>query len=122
MSNAAVKMSVQPGYVLVERPQNFDVIMEEQPAQLQELSEFCEDAGCRNVLILGQGTKVHLEALDVHDLGRQIAKLHLHIAMVESHDATDEDVYFLESVALTRGSPIRFFDTESEARHWLGVS
>jgi hypothetical protein len=48
--------------------------------------------------------------------------MQLPIAMAESHDASDEDVSFLENVVANRGEPIRFFDTEREAKDWLGIS
>ena len=89
---------------------------------LMEMSTFCKEAGCRKVLILGPKTKVDLAVLDIYDLGKEIAKLDLRIAMVESHDASNEDVYFLETVVWNRGGPIQFFDTEKEAKDWLEIS
>jgi hypothetical protein len=59
---------------------------------------------------------------DIYDLGSELAGMQLPIAMAESHDASDEDVSFLENVVANRGEPIRFFDTEREAKDWLGIS
>jgi hypothetical protein len=115
-------MSLQPGYVLVERPQDYEVVLKEQPATLMEMSAFCKAAACLKVLILGPKTKVNLSELDIIDLGKEIGKLNLQIAVVESHDASNEDVCFLENVALNRGGSIRFFDTQKEAKGWLRVS
>jgi hypothetical protein len=115
-------MSIQPGYVLVERPQDYEVVLKEQPAMLMEMSAFCMAAARLKVLILGPKTKVNLSEFDIIDLGKEIAKLNLQIAVVESHDASNEDVDFLENVALNRGGSIRFFDTQKEAKGWLRAS
>ena len=122
MGNSDYKISIQPNYVLVERPQDYVVTMNEQPAMLMELSSVCKEADCRNALILGRRTKVNLSTFDILDLGQQIAKLDLRIAMVESHDASNEDVKFLENAVWNRGGYIRFFDSELEAKYWLGIS
>ncbi len=89
---------------------------------LTEMSAACEEAGCRKVLILGPKTKVNLEIFDIYDLGEQIARLHLKIAIVESHDASKDDESFLENVAFNRGGPLQFFINEEEARDWLEIS
>ena len=116
------KISIQPDFVLVERPPGYEVDLNELPLMLMELANFCEEADCRKVLVVGENTKVNLEVIDIFDLGSQLAELHLQIAMVESHDASDENVGFLENVAFNRGGQIRFFDTKKDAKYWLGVS
>ena len=121
MGTLDYKMSIQPGYVLVERPRGYDVVMKGPPEMLMELSAFCKAAACRKVLILGPDTKVKLSESDIVDLGMEIAKLNLQIAVVESHDASDEDVNLLENEAGERGGSIRFFDAEPVARDWLRV-
>jgi hypothetical protein len=65
---------------------------------------------------------VYLAAFDIYDLGKDIAETDLQLAMVESHDASAEQVEFLENVAVNRGGSIQFFDTEEEAKSWLGVT
>ncbi len=122
MGNSDYKMSIQPGYVLLERPPDYEVVLNEQPAMLTDMSAFCKAVSRRKVLILGQKTKVNLSALDILDLGKEIAKLNLQIAVVESHDASNEDVDFLENVVWNRGGSIRFFDSEMEAQYWLRIS
>ena len=119
MGNSGYNISIQSNYVLVERPQDYEVTLNEQPAMLMELSSVCKEADCRNALILGSGTKVKLSTFDILDLGQQIAKLDLRIAIVESHDASNEDVNFLENTVWNRGGYIRFFDSEIEAKYWL---
>ena len=116
------KVSIQSGYVLVERPQDYQVDLDDLPTMFVELSNFCREAHCRKVLIYGDRTKVNLGVMDIFKLGKELAKLHLQIAMVESHDASDDDVDFLENVTLNRGGRIRFFDSERDAKTWLGVS
>ena len=122
MGNSDYKITIRSGYVLVERPQDYEVTLNEQPAMLMELSSVCEEADCRKALILGPKTKVNLSTFDILDLGQQIAKLDLRIAIVESHDASNEDVNFLEKVVWNRGGYIRFFDSKMEAKYWLEIS
>ncbi len=112
-------MSIEPDYVLVERPEGFDVVADEQPAMLMEISAFCKAAARQKVFIFGPKTNVNLSQFDILDLGKEIAGLNLRIAVVESHDASSEDVNFLETVALNRGGSIRFFDSREEAEGWL---
>ena len=116
------KISIQPDYVLVERPEDFEVVIDEQPSMLMEMSAFCKAASRQKVLILGPKTKVSLSRFDILDLGEEIANLNLQIAVVESHDATTEDVDLLETVVVNRGGSMRFFDTQEEAKGWLRVS
>ncbi len=121
MGTSKQRISLQSGYLLVERPQDYEVVWSEQPARLMEMSAACKEAGCRKVLILGPRTKVRLSVSDIFDLGKEIAKLGLRIAVVELHDASNEDVELLENVAMNRGGPIQFFDNEQDAKDWLGI-
>ncbi len=122
MGNSKQEISVQSGYVLVERPQDYEVILNEQPAKLLEISAICKEAGCLKVLILGPRTKVRLSTVDIFNLGKAIAELGLKIAVVEVHDASNQDVSFLKDVVANRGGPIQFFDSEQQAKDWLGIS
>ncbi len=122
MSNSEQQISIRSGYVLVERPPDYEVVWTEQPARLKEISALCKEAGCRKVLVLGPRTKVKLSTLDIFNLGAMIAKLRLRVAVVELHDASDVDVSFLETVVMNRGRPIQFFDNEQNARDWLDVA
>ena len=121
MDNSEQKISIQPGYVLIERPQDYKVVWSELPARLMEISAACEEAGCRKVLILGPRTKVRLSVLDIYNLGQEIAKLGLRIAVVELHDVSKENVRFLENVVANRGGPFQFFDDEQDAKDWLEI-
>jgi hypothetical protein len=96
--------------------------LSEQAAMLKEVSTFCKEAGCTKVLVLGPKTKVNLTVVDIYGFGTEAAKLHLQVAVVESHDASKEDVSFLETVMQNRGGSIRFFDTEKKAKAWLAFS
>lgn len=116
------KMTIRPEYVLVERPRDYEVTLNEQPAILMELSSVCKEAGCRKVLIVGPKTKVNLSSFDILDLGKKIAKLDLRIAIAELHDASVEEVKFLENAVWNRGGYIRFFDSKMEAKYWLQIS
>ena len=122
MSNSEQKISVQPGYLLVERPEDYEVVWSEQLARLREISAAYKDAGCRKVLVLGPRTRVRLSMVDIFNLGEEIAKSGLQVAVVESHDASSDKVGFLETVVSNRGRPIQFFDNEQEAKDWLGVT
>jgi hypothetical protein len=110
------KMSIQPDYVLIERPRDFEVESTRLPEMLTELSAFCKAADRRKVLVLGPDTKVKLSEADIVNLGAELAKINMQMAIVESHDASDEDVNLLENEAGERGGSVRFFDTESAAR------
>jgi hypothetical protein len=119
MNSPDYQMSYQSGYVLVERLPGHKVILSDMPAFLREISAFCDAAGCRKVLLRGPRTTVDLSTLDLYDLGEQIAGSRLQIAVVETHDASDEDEAFLETVVFNRGGPLQFFDAEEDARNWL---
>ena len=95
--------------------------MSDQAALLTEVSTFCKKAGCKKVLIRGRKTKVNLTVADIHLFGTEAAKLRLQVAVVESHDASNADVRFLETVMWNRGGSIQFFDAEKEAKDWLEV-
>ncbi len=122
MGNSGYKITIQSDYVLVERPRDYEVTLNEQPAMLMDLSSVCKEADCRTALILGPRTKVNLSTFDILDLGKQIAKLGLRIAIAESHDASSEDVKFMEKAVWNRGGYSRFFDSEIEAKYWLQMS
>ena len=121
MGNSEQTISIQPGYVLVERPQDYEVIWSEQQARVMEISALCKEAGCQKVLVLGPRTKVRLSFTDILSLGLQLGNLNLKVAVVELHDASNEDVSFLENVTANRGSGIQFFDNEQDAKDWLGI-
>ena len=121
MNTSEHKISIQPGYVLVERPDDYEAVSSSQPAMLMELSVACKEAGCRKVMILGSSTKVRLSVPEIIELGEGIAKIGLRIAVVEKHDASAEDVELLENVATNRGGPIQFFDNEEDAKVWLSI-
>jgi hypothetical protein len=121
MDNLNHKMSIQPDYVLVERPEGFKVVPFEQPQMLMEISAFCKAAARQKVLVVGPRTNVNLTRFDILDLGKEIADLNLRIAVAESHDASDEDVEFLETTAVNRGGSIRFFDNQKDAEDWLTI-
>lgn len=122
MGNSDYKISTRPGYVVVERPPDYEVVLKEQPAALMAMAAACKEADCRKVLILGPKTKVDLAIVDIYELGQEIAEMHLKIAVVESHNASDADSRFLETVTSNRCAPLRFFDTEEEAKEWLKIS
>jgi hypothetical protein len=121
MENLSQTISIQPDYVLVERPPGYEVVLSEQATALLELSTACIKADCNKVLILGPRTKMSLTAFDILELGAEIAKLDLQLAIVELHDASDDAVSLLESAALNRGGAVRFFDAVSDAKDWLGI-
>ncbi len=67
MTRPGHTLSTKAGYVLVERPQNYEVVLSEQADSLAKISSFCAQAGRDKVLIVGPGTKVRLSVLDVYD-------------------------------------------------------
>lgn len=70
MGTAEPNISVQEAYILVERPRDFQVHLDEQPELLQKLSDICRKSGRHKVLILGENTKVGLSTLDLLELGK----------------------------------------------------
>ena len=122
MTISNITMSAQAGYVLVERAPNSEINLDEQPGMLDELCKFCREFKCNNVLLRGDNVRVNLSVYDIFELGKRIARTSLRVAMVESHDAIDEDVDLLETVVKNRGGSIQFFDSETDAKSWLGVS
>ena len=121
MTDVEQTISIQPGYVLIERPPDYEVNWEDQSEKLREISALCKEHGCPKILVRGPKTKVKLSMIEILRLGQEIAKSRLRVAVVERHDATDQDVRFLESVTAGRGGAIQFFDNEQDAKDWLGV-
>ncbi len=121
MSDPEYAISIQPGYVLVENPPNYDVVWIEQPPKLQAISAACSGAAYRKVLIRESNANVKLTVTEIFRLGEEVGKLNLKIAVVSTHDASKENERLLETAATTRGSPVRFFNKEQDAKDWLGV-
>jgi len=121
MSDPEYEISIQPGYVLVEDPPNYDVFWNEMPPKLQAISAACSEAGYRKVILRGSNINVKLTVPEIFALGEEIAKLNLKIAIVQLHDASKGNEELLENAASNRGSPILFFNNEQDARDWLGV-
>ena len=122
MSTSETSYSIHKGYVLAQRPRDYEVVLDKQGAELRELKAACNAAGVYKALILGPKTKVSLSSLDIYELGEKIGKLGLQIAIVEQHDASKDDVDFLQNVSFNRGGEVRFFTDESSAKAWLEVS
>ena len=45
MGMSDYKISNPPGFVLVERARDYEVVLDEQPAALSEIAAFCKKAG-----------------------------------------------------------------------------
>lgn len=121
MSELEYRFSIQPGYVLVEDPPNYDVVWIDQPPKLQAMAAACSEAGTRKVLIRGSSANVKLTTMEIFAFGEEVAKLKLKIAIVNLTDASKEDLRLFENVATNRGSPLRLFVNEQDAKDWLGV-
>lgn len=121
MIRSAQTISTHHDHILVERAPGYEVSIDEQPEVLMELSAACEKTGCKKVLIVGPRTRVGLSAFDILDLGKEIARIGVQMAIVETHDASDDAVSLLESAASNRGGSIQFFDNTHDARKWLEI-
>lgn len=121
MSDPDYVISIQPGYVLVEDPPDYEVVWSEQPRKLQAIAAACSEAGTRKVLVRGTNAKVRLTTTELFAFGEAVGELKLKIAVVNRDDAPVEDSRFLENVANNRGSHLGLFDNEEEAREWLGI-
>ena len=100
---------------------DYEVVGSEQPAKLQAIAAACTEADCRKVLIRGGTAKVRLTPADIYDLGQEIARLRLRVAIVNSPDASKANEGFLKDVAKNRGSAVQFFGNEQGAKDWLRV-
>jgi hypothetical protein len=121
LPGAAYTISRQPDFVLVERSPGAVVTINEQPAMFADIRQACELAACRKVLLRGSKVNVRLSVEDLFELGEVIAKMGLRIAVVETHDASDESVEFLETVTFNRGGSFEFFEHEKTAIEWLNA-
>jgi len=121
MEKADQVITIHPDHILVERPPDYEVEISGQLQALVTLSAVCNQANCKKVLIVGPRTRVELSAFDIVELGKEIAKLDIQLAIAETHDASDDAVSLLESVALSRGCHIRYFDDVEVAKDWLGI-
>ena len=122
MRNSEQTISSRPDYILVERPPGYEVVFNEQSRDLLELSAAINETGHNKVLVSGPRTKVRLSIFDILELGKRIAKLDIQMAIVEIHDASNDAVSLLKTVALNRGSKIRFFDNVDDAEVWLEIT
>jgi hypothetical protein len=122
MTTSVQTISIRPDHILVERPADYEVVLSEQSKDLLELSAASNETGCKKVLVVGPRTKVRLSPFDMLELGKRIAKLDLQMAIVEIHDASNDAMSLLKSVALNRGSRIRFFDNVDDAKRWLEIA
>ncbi len=121
MTEKNYTLSVHDDHVYVERAPNAEVAMADQKVMIEEIMQTCRETGCRNVIVAGAAVKVGLSTLDLLQIGNEVANARLRVAVVEDHDASTDDVSFLENVAWNRGGLIRFFDTDADARDWLGI-
>jgi hypothetical protein len=121
MGQSAQVISTHHDHILIERAPGYEVAIDEQPEALMELSAACEKAGCKKVLLVGPRTRVGLSAFDILDLGKEIARIGVQMAIVEIHDASDDAVSLLESAASNRGGAIQFFDNTRDAKQWLEI-
>ena len=119
MSPNKFTIELDDGYVRVAREADYEVFAGDMPWLLDQISVACRESGCRKVLVTGTDTQVHLSTMEVFDLGETIAEMGLRVAIVEVHDAPDEDAEFLGAVAFNRGGGVEFFETESAALKWL---
>lgn len=121
MENPDQTISIHSDYVLVERPPGYEVVNSEQLSALKKLSTACNNAGSNKVLILGPRTRISLSAFDLLDLGAEIAKRKLQMAIVELSDASEDALSLLESAARNRGGAVKFFDNVGDAKTWLEI-
>jgi hypothetical protein len=112
---------IERGYVRIEEPSGFEVILEEQKFRLQVVAAACRDANTNKVLINGPATKVSLSAIELLELAEKIAELKLQVALVVNTDISSGLESFFVEMASDRGSPMRFFENEEAAKDWLNI-
>ncbi len=121
MLESNIKITRRQGYMIVDRPARYTVKPDYEIRLYEQLVDACRQAHCKNVLMRGPDTRVNLSTMEVLDLGAHIADTRLNVAVAETHNASQDDVEFLQNVVWNRGGALRFFDSEREALHWLGV-
>ena len=121
MTEMKQTISILDDHILVERPPGYEVEITEQISDLADLQAISDETGLKKVLVVGPKTNVKLSPFDVLELSKLIAKLDVQLAIVELHDASDDAVELLSSAAFNRGSTIRFFDNEVDAKAWLEI-
>ena len=119
MAKTAYTIRIESDYIHVERAPGSRVDFQSQPAMIRDILANCKAAGCRKILLTGPKIRVRLSTSDIYDLGREVAKSQIRIAVVEEHDADPEDTIFFETVARNRGGFIKFFADEDSAKRWL---
>ncbi len=112
---------IEQGYVRIEEPPGFEVILEEQKFRLQVIAAACRDSNTNKVLINGPATTVNLSAIELLELAKEIAKLKLQVALVVNTDISSGLESFFVEMASNRGSPMRFFENEEAAKDWLNI-
>jgi len=112
---------IERGYVRIEEPPGFEVILEEQKFRLQVVAAACRDANTNKVLINGPATKVSLSVIELLELAKEIAKLKLQVALVVNTDLSSGLESFFVDMASNRGSPMQFFENEEAAKDWLNI-
>ena len=90
-------------------------------AYLADVLAACEEHDCHQVLIHERLTGPRLKADDVFDLASEGAMKSLGIfqAIAYVDEQMGDMSYFLETVAINRGMPIKVFRTVAHAEHWL---
>ena len=121
MTDSKYVISIQPGYALVEEPADYEVVWKEQPSKLRELAATCREADTNKVIVKGSTVNVKLSMMEILMLSKEIAKVKLNIAIITKHDLTKEHETLFKDIATNRGSPIRFFDNEPDAKDWLAI-
>ena len=121
MTDSKYVIPIQPGYVLVEEPPDYEVVWKEQPAKLRELAVTCREANTNKVIVKGSTVNVKLSMMEILMLSKEIAKVKLNVAIIAKHNLTKEHEELFKEVATNRGSPIRFFGNEQDAKDWLGI-
>ena len=119
MAGASYTIRVEGGCVVVDDPPDYELVWSEQPAKLKAIAEACSRVGTRKVLIRGTTAQVKLTPAEIFKFGEEIARLGLRVALVTSVDASPKDQQFFTHVTRNRGSWIRPFSDEGEARAWL---
>lgn len=122
MSDATYKISARPGYILCEDPPGYEVMWSEMEPKIEAIRAACERAECHKVLVRCPDIHMKLTTIEYFDLGKAIGEMNIQIAFEMTGDTlTAKNLTLLENAASNRGSPIRFFDNEADAKAWLGV-
>ncbi len=89
---------------------------------LEEVLQKCKDTGCSLLLIEDQLDGPRLNTMNMFEIASEGSiqyRGHFKAIAYVDTNAEGELMQFAETVAVNRGTPVKFFQSEGEAEKWL---